>query len=147
MLITDDKFYCEILDKSICELKNRDLVYKNKGIGAAKKQIADYLRASLRPEDYFNIPYYERENSWALASEDFKHYHAPCLQYAGHDKQWRTVTALSPNNGVVAVECVNASSEIDDTKITLTVLGKTVVVNEKDYIAEDNEEAFCPQVD
>ena len=81
-------------------------------------------------------------------SEEFEHYHAPCLQYVGHGKQWRTVTVLYPSsNGVVAVEAVYASSEIEDTKITLTILGKTVAIDENDYRAKDAEEAFMPKAD
>ena len=43
MLITDEKFYCEELDKSIPALSDIDVTFKEKGALAAEKQLADYL--------------------------------------------------------------------------------------------------------
>lgn len=70
MLITDERFFCEEIDKTIPELANIADTYRNKGLEAAEKQLCDYVRATLRPQDYFKIPYYERENAWALESDD-----------------------------------------------------------------------------
>ncbi len=70
MFTTDEILFCEKLDRSIPRLADIDVTYKEKGLAAAEKQLADYVRESLRPQDYFKIPYYERENSWALDSDD-----------------------------------------------------------------------------
>ena len=70
MLTTDESLFCEKLDRTVPQLADIDITYKEKGLVAAEKQLADYVRESLRPQDYFKIPYYERENSWALDSDD-----------------------------------------------------------------------------
>lgn len=70
MLVKDEQFYCEELDKSIPELSNIGEVFKKLGVKAAEKQLGDYIRKTLRPDKYFRIPYYERENKWADPSED-----------------------------------------------------------------------------
>ena len=70
MYITDRKFFCEELDSTIPELNGIGEVFTTKGVEAAEKQLADYVRKVLKPEDYFKIPYYERENAWALGTDD-----------------------------------------------------------------------------
>lgn len=70
MLITDRVFFCEKLDKNIPELSDIDVTYREKGLEAAEKQLADFLKKSLCPEKYFKIPYYGRENAWAYNTED-----------------------------------------------------------------------------
>ena len=76
-------------------------------------------------------------------SEDFEHYHAPCLQYIAHGKECRIVTVLYPsNNGQVAIEKLEASSDINSTDVTLTILGNAVKIDENDYKTEDTNEAL-----
>lgn len=70
MLTSDQVLFCEKLDRTIPQLAGIDVTYKEKGLLAAEKQLADYVREALRPQDYFKIPYYERENAWALSSDD-----------------------------------------------------------------------------
>ena len=70
MFTTDEKLFCEKLNTSLPGLEGIDVTFKEKGLAAAEKQLADYIRATLRPQDYFKIPYYERENAWALGSDD-----------------------------------------------------------------------------
>ncbi len=69
MLITDEKFFCETLDSSIPALSDIADTYKNKGLAAAEKQLANYVRDVLDPETYFKLPYYDRENAWAYREE------------------------------------------------------------------------------
>ena len=70
MLITDERFYLEELDGGIAGLADIGVTYREKGVAAAEKQLADYVRFALQPDKYFQIPYYERENAWALGSDD-----------------------------------------------------------------------------
>ena len=70
MFITDEKFFCEEIDTSIPELSNIADTFKNDGLAAAEKQLCDYVRKVLRPDMYFRIPYYGRENRWAEDNED-----------------------------------------------------------------------------
>ena len=70
MLITDERFFCYELDNTVSGLENIGENFKKNGLAAAEKQLADYIKASLRPDMYFRIPYYERENAWALRNED-----------------------------------------------------------------------------
>ena len=69
MLITDEKFFGEVLNQKIPELSDLYETYREKGLAAAEKQFADYVRGALEPEKYFRIPYYERENSWSYPHE------------------------------------------------------------------------------
>ncbi len=69
MLLTEEKFFCETLDTSIPELSSIAEVYREKGIEAAEKLLADYVRKVLDPDTYFKLPYYERENAWAYREE------------------------------------------------------------------------------
>ncbi|MBQ9116587.1 MAG: alginate lyase family protein [Clostridia bacterium] len=70
MYVTDERFFCEELDRSVPGLEGIDLVFRNQGIEAAEKQFADFVRGFLTPEKYFRIPYYGRENAWAKREED-----------------------------------------------------------------------------
>ena len=70
MLITDNKFYREEINTAIPELSDIGAVYTEKGLEAAEKRLADYVRAVARPDDYFKTPYYPRENAWAYQNED-----------------------------------------------------------------------------
>ena len=70
MFLTDERLFCEELDTSIPALKDIAETFKNKGTEAAEKQLADYVRGAMRPNDYFKIPYYERENAWARSTDD-----------------------------------------------------------------------------
>ena len=71
MLITDEKFFCEALDEvNYPALAGIGANFKNNGLAAAEKQLCDFVRSFMRPDDYFKIPYYERENAWALGADD-----------------------------------------------------------------------------
>ncbi|MBP3572825.1 MAG: alginate lyase family protein [Clostridia bacterium] len=64
MLTTYEKLFCEALDTSIPALADIDVTFREKGLEAAEGQLADYIRATLRVNDYFTIPYHDRENVW-----------------------------------------------------------------------------------
>ncbi len=64
MLTTYEALFCEALDRTVPALSNIDVTFREKGVEAAEKQLADYVRASLRVDDYFTIPYHDRENAW-----------------------------------------------------------------------------------
>ena len=70
MYISDERFFCSELDTSIDGLKGIDTLFKDKGTEAAEKQFADFIRGYLKPDMYFRIPYYGRENAWARKDED-----------------------------------------------------------------------------
>ena len=72
MFITDKKFFCEEINTDIPELRNIAFTYENKGLAAAEKQLADYVRQAATPGAYFRVPYYARENEWAYPYEDDK---------------------------------------------------------------------------
>ena len=64
MLTTYEALFCHALDRAIPALSDIDVTFREKGVEAAEKQLADYIRATLRVNDYFTIPYNERENVW-----------------------------------------------------------------------------------
>ena len=70
MFITDERFFCEELDTSVKGLEGIDENYKNNGLASAEKQLADFVYANMRSDDYFKTPYYERENAWYHKGED-----------------------------------------------------------------------------
>ena len=70
MLITDEKFFCEELNEQIPEMQKAARAYRESGLQAAEKVLADYVRQNIEPDKYFRIPYYERENAWALSTDD-----------------------------------------------------------------------------
>ena len=70
MLITDKRFFCEELDTSVKGLEGIDKTFEEKGLEAAEKQFADFVRANMRSDDYFKTPYYARENAWYRDGED-----------------------------------------------------------------------------
>lgn len=70
MMLTDEKFFCEKLNKSLEGLEGIDKTYTEKGLAAAEKQFGDFIRGYLKPEKYFRMPYYGRENAWARRDED-----------------------------------------------------------------------------
>jgi hypothetical protein len=79
-------------------------------------------------------------------SEEFEHYHAPCLQYVANGKEKRMVTVLYPsNNGEVAISNVTASECVNDTEIKLTVNGKEVVIDENDYVCANDSDEKLPR--
>ena len=78
-------------------------------------------------------------------SEDFEHFHAPCLQFVASGKEKRIVTVLYPsNNGKVAITDVKASDNVNGTEITLTVYGKEITVNENNYVCISDGEEKLP---
>lgn len=64
MLTTYEKLFCDALDRSIPALADIDVTFRERGVEAAEHQLADYVRATLRTEDYFTVPYHDRENVW-----------------------------------------------------------------------------------
>lgn len=64
MLTTYETLFCDALDPSIPALSDIDLTFRERGVEAAEKQLADYIRATLRGEDYFTLPYHDRKNAW-----------------------------------------------------------------------------------
>ena len=70
MFLTEEKFFCEMLDTSVKGLEGIDKVFKEQGLAAAEKQFGDFIRAYLQPDKYFRMPYYGRENAWARKDED-----------------------------------------------------------------------------
>ena len=70
MLTTNHQLFCELLDKSIPALADIDVTFGERGTAAAEKQLADYIRATLRSEDFFKIPYQPKENEWILPEDD-----------------------------------------------------------------------------
>ncbi len=70
MLITDERFFCEEIDETVKGLEGIGENFKRNGLASAEKQLADYIKATLRPDMYFRIPYYGRENAWSLNSDD-----------------------------------------------------------------------------
>ncbi len=71
MLTTYEKLFCEALDTSIPALADIDVTFRSEGVAAAEKQLADYLRVSLRVEDYFSmLSYHERDNTWCDPDDD-----------------------------------------------------------------------------
>ncbi len=70
MLTTYEKLFCEALDTSIPALADIDVTFRERGVEAAEKQLADYIRDNLRVEDYFTMPYHERENAWCDPEAD-----------------------------------------------------------------------------
>ena len=70
MLTTYEKLFCDALDRSIPALSDIDVTFRERGVEAAERQLADYIRATLRTEDYFTMPYGERENVWCDPDAD-----------------------------------------------------------------------------
>lgn len=70
MYITDERFFCSELSSEYPGLSEIGRTYTEKGVKAAEKELADFVRSFIKPDDYFKIPYYERENLWALDSDD-----------------------------------------------------------------------------
>ena len=70
MMTTNQQLFCELLDRSIRELSDIDVTFRDRGIEAAEKQLADYIRSCLKTENFFKIPYQPRENAWALPEDD-----------------------------------------------------------------------------
>ena len=56
MFISDEKFFCEKLDRSIPQLSDIHISYREKGLAAAEKQFADFVRGYLTPDKYFRRP-------------------------------------------------------------------------------------------
>ncbi len=70
--LSDEKFFCELLDTSVPGLSGIDNLYRESGSAAAEKQFADFIRTVPFPaEQYFaaNSGGY-KENSWTLPDED-----------------------------------------------------------------------------
>ena len=71
MLINDKRFYCTELDESFDGLGGIGDTFKEKGVAAAEKQLAEVVRRTVRAEEYLaKVPYYERENAWYHRGED-----------------------------------------------------------------------------
>ena len=78
-------------------------------------------------------------------SEDFEHYHAPCLSFEGMGTEKKVATVLYPSNcGEVAVKAIEIKEAIGDTTFTLTFAdGSKLTIDEQDYPASgDAEEVY-----
>jgi hypothetical protein len=75
-------------------------------------------------------------------SENFEHYKAPCVRYSVTGSSARSAQVLYPSNdGVVEIEDVRLSKNVDDTNITLVLKGgKEIEINENDYPCAENAE-------
>ena len=66
MLISDEKFFCEELDTSVKGLEGIDVTFRENGLAAAEKQLADHIRKFLRPDDYLKTPMYDFDSHWVF---------------------------------------------------------------------------------
>ena len=57
MLITDEKFFCEVLDTKIPEMRAVSEAYRAGDIPKAEHILAEYVRQNLKPEIFFGISY------------------------------------------------------------------------------------------
>ena len=69
MLLTDEKFYTQVLNTDIPELNEVAGLWRRGNVEGAESAFARFIKKTLRPEIYFKTPYYERENSWAYSRE------------------------------------------------------------------------------
>ena len=70
MLITDERFFCEELDPTVKGLEGIDVTFREKGLCAAEKQLADFIRGFLRPDDYLKTPLYDFDSHWVFMGKD-----------------------------------------------------------------------------
>ena len=70
MLLTDEKFYLETLNTGIPELALAAEYWKAGKVEDAEHTFANYIKAVLKPELYFQTPYYESENAWIYKDEE-----------------------------------------------------------------------------
>ena len=59
MLLTDEKFYLETLNTEIPELALVAEYWSAGRIADAEHTFANYIKSALKPELYFQTPYYE----------------------------------------------------------------------------------------
>ena len=69
MLLTEKRFFEEVLDLSIPQLCAASEAFAAGNRDEAVKLFANYIRGALDTDNYFKIPYYPRENSWAKGNE------------------------------------------------------------------------------
>ena len=69
MLLSDDRFFLEVLNTDIPELYRAAELWREGRGAEAEHCFAEYVKGTLDPELYFKTPYYERENAWAYREE------------------------------------------------------------------------------
>ena len=69
MLLTDEKFYLEVLDTDIPELAIAANHWRSGRVSEAEHAFANYVKSALKPALYFQTPYYESENDWISKGE------------------------------------------------------------------------------
>ncbi len=67
---TDEELFCTLLDAGYKGLEGIDVTFKEKGLQAAERQLADAIRANLETEKYFTSPPLPRENEWHKKGEE-----------------------------------------------------------------------------
>lgn len=70
MLITDDKFFCEVLDPSIEEMRLVADAYRDGKVERAEHILADYVKGVMSPERYYGISY--NKNRRVQKDEDLR---------------------------------------------------------------------------
>ena len=69
MLLTDEKFYTGALNTDIPALKAVSELWIDGKHKEAEHAFAEFIKSELRPDIYFQTPYYPRENVWAYDNE------------------------------------------------------------------------------
>ena len=63
MLLTDEKFYMEVLNTDIPALALAAEHWKAGNVSEAERAFSEYIKSALRPEIYFRTPDYEQEGA------------------------------------------------------------------------------------
>ena len=69
MLLTDEKFYTEVLNADIPALAKAAELWRAGKAAEAEHTFASYVKAFLKPEIFFQTPDYEYENQWMYKNE------------------------------------------------------------------------------
>lgn len=69
MILSDERFYCEVLDTDIPALAKAAGLYKIGDTEAAAHTFAEFIKKNIDTDLYFKTPYYPRENIWAYPDE------------------------------------------------------------------------------
>jgi hypothetical protein len=66
------KFYNEVLDTSVPELKRAAEFFNAGNSKGAAAEFAAYVKSAVKPEIYFKLPEYETAQRWSFPGEDFE---------------------------------------------------------------------------
>lgn len=69
MLLTDEKFYLEVLNTDIPELALAAERWRSGKAAEAERTFADYIKSVLKPELYFQTPATDYDNQWKNKNE------------------------------------------------------------------------------